>query len=83
VFGLVTVLALMAVLVASGLVLMALVGLAMGGERLLGWLVPAYGRRRRQRYLTMPPLLIRTVRFRTGPTEVIEASSSELPPHGP
>ena len=58
---------------------MALVGVLIGAERLLGLLVPTYRRRRRERYLTMPTGLIRTVRFGSGPTEVIEAHSAELP----
>lgn len=75
----VAVLVLLAVLAALGLVLMAIVGVVIGAERLLGLLVPAYRRRRRQRYLTMPTALIRTVRFGSGPTQVIEVHSDELP----
>jgi hypothetical protein len=75
-----TVLVFLAVLAALGLVVVALVGLAMGAERLLGLLVPVYRRRRRERYLTMPTGLIRTVRFGSGPTQVIGARSYELPP---
>jgi hypothetical protein len=55
----------------------------MGAERLLGLIVPAYRRRRRERYLTMPTVLIRTVRFQSQPTQpnqVIEAGPYELPP---
>ena len=73
------VLVLVAVLAALALVLMALVGAVMAGERLLGLLVPAYRRRRRQRYITMPSGLIRTVRLGSEPTRVIEARSVELP----
>lgn len=68
----------LAFLAALGLVLMALVGVLIGAERLLGLLVPAYRRRRSERYLTMPSGLIRTVRFRSGPVQVIEAHSFEL-----
>lgn len=70
---------LVAVLAALALVLMALVGAVMAGERLLGLLVPAYRRRRRLRYLTMPTGLVRAVRLGSGPTQVIEARSVELP----
>lgn len=73
------VLVILAFLAALGLVLMALIGAVMAGERLLGLLVPAYRRRRRERYLTMPTVLVRTVRFGAGPSQVIEARSEELP----
>ena len=73
------VLVVLAFLAALGLLLMALVGAVMAGERLLGLLVPAYRRRRREPYLTMPTVLVRTVRFGSGPTQVIEAHSVELP----
>lgn len=83
--GVLVVLGAMVVLAAVGLVVMALVALVMGAERLLGVLVPGYRRRRAERYLKMPTGLIRVVRFQTGPTRmgrsnVIEAHSSELPP---
>ena len=73
------VLVVLAILAALGLMLMALVGAVMVGERLLGLLVPSYRRGRRERYLTMPTVLVRTVRFGAGPSEVIEAHSVELP----
>lgn len=77
--GAVAVLSLLAVLAALGLVVMALIGVLIGVERLLGLLVPAYRRRRRERYLTMPGSLVRVVRFGSGPGKVIEARSYELP----
>lgn len=64
---------------ALGLLLVALAGAVMAGERLLELLVPAYRRRRNERCLTMPTGLIRTVRFGSGLTQVIEAKSTELP----
>lgn len=73
-------LVLLAFLAALGLLLMALVGVLMGTERLLGLLVPAYRRRRKERYLTMPTGLIRKVRFGSGRTQVIEAHSYQSPP---
>lgn len=79
--GAAALLLLLAFLAALGLLLMALVGVVMGAERLLGLLVPAY-RRRRNRYLGMPTILIRTVRFGSGPTQVLEARSHDLPPPG-
>lgn len=75
-------LVLLVFLAGIGLLFMALVGVLMGAERLLGLLVPAYRRRRRERYLSMPTGVIRTVRFGLGPTEVIEARSRELPQAG-
>ena len=78
----VAVLVLLAFLAALGLVLMALVGAVMAGERLLGLLVPGYRRRRRERYLAMPTVLVRAVRFGAGPSQVIEAHSVELPRRG-
>ncbi len=75
-------LVLLVFLAGIGLLFMALVGVLMGAERLLGLLVPAYRRRRRERYLTMPTGVIRTVRFGSGPTQVIEARSHELPQAG-
>ncbi len=60
----------MALLAALGLVVMALVGIVMGAERLLASLVPAYRRRRRQRYLSMPTGLVRVVRFGARSTQV-------------
>ncbi len=71
----------LAVLAALGLVLMALFAVVIGVERLLGLLVPGYRRRRKERYLRMPTVLIRTVRFGSEPTKVIEAHSHELPRH--
>jgi hypothetical protein len=79
--GALAALVVLAVLAALGLLLMAVVGAVMLAERLLALLVPAYGRRRRERYLTMPVGLIRMVRFGSGPGQVIEAHSYELP-HG-
>jgi Flp pilus assembly protein TadB len=79
-----------ALLAALGLVVMALVGIVMGAERLLASLVPAYRRRRRQRYLSMPTGLVRVVRFGARSTQVrfgarstqpIDVRSSESP-HG-
>jgi hypothetical protein len=67
--GAAAVLVLMALLAALGLVVMALVGVVMGAERLLASLVPAY-RRRRQRYLSMPAGLVRVVRFGARSTQV-------------
>ncbi|MGH8987346.1 MAG: hypothetical protein ACRDXC_01950 [Acidimicrobiales bacterium] len=85
--GALTVLVFLTVLAAVGLLVMALVGVLIGAERLLGLLVPAYGRRRRARYLTMPAGLVRVVRlgrfgpfgpFGSGRSQVIDARSSEL-----
>ena len=72
------VLVLLAFLATVGLLLMALIGAVIAGERLLGLLVPSYRRRRRERYLTMPTVLVRTVRVGAAPTQVIEARSEEL-----
>jgi hypothetical protein len=83
VVGAVALLVFLAVLAALGLVLLVLVGIVMGAERLFGLIVPAYRRRRRERYLTMPTVLIRTVRFQSQPTQanqVIEVGPYELPP---
>lgn len=77
--GAVALLVFLAVLAALGLLVMALVGVLMVAERLLALLVPAYRRRRRERYLTMPAGLIRMVRFGSGPTQVVDARSYEVP----
>jgi len=80
--GAVAVFIFLALLAALSLLVMALFGIVMGAERLLALLVPAYGHRRRERYITMPRVLVRTVRFGSRPGQVIEASSRELPPQG-
>lgn len=73
-------LVLLAVLAALGLLVMALVGLVMGADRLVATLVPAYRRRRRDRYVSMPAGLIRVVRFGSGAAaQVIDARSYERP----
>jgi Flp pilus assembly protein TadB len=77
--GAAVVLLVLTVLAALGLIVMALVGLLIGAERLLGLLVPAYRRRRRERYLTMPARLFHLVRFGSGPSHVIDARSFEVP----
>lgn len=77
--GAVAALMVLTVLAVLGLVLMALVAVLMGAERLLALLVPAYRRRRRERYLTMPAGLVRVVHFGSRPSQVIDARSYELP----
>ncbi len=69
----------LAVLAALGLLVMALVGLVMGADRLVATLVPAYRRRRRNRYLAMPAGLVRIVRFGSGSAQVVDARSYERP----
>lgn len=81
--GVVAVLVFLAVLATLALLVMALVGVVIGAERLLALLVPAYRRRRRERYLTMPAGLVRVVRFGSGPTQAIDARSYELPLDAP
>ncbi len=91
--GAVAVALVLMVLAALGLLAMALVGILIAVDRVLGLLVPAY-RRRRARRLAMPAGLVRVVRFgalrlgsnRSGwvrlgsdPAPVIEARSHELP----
>ena len=76
------VLVLLASLAAVGLLLMVFIGVVMTGERLLGLLVPPYRCRRRERYLTMPTVPVRTVRFGAEPSQVIEARSEELSRRG-
>lgn len=78
----IAVLVFLAVLAALSLFVIALVGVVMGVERLVGLLVPAYRRRRRDRYVSVPRGLIRTIRFGSEPTQVIEAHSYELPHKG-
>ena len=80
--GAVAVFVFLAILAALSLLVMALFGIVMGAERLLALLVPAYGRRRHEHLITMPRVLVRTVRFGSRPGQVIEASSRELPPQG-
>jgi hypothetical protein len=77
--GAVAVLVFLAILAVLGLLVMTLVGIVMGAERLLGLLVPAYRRRHRERYLAMPAGFIRVVRFGSRASPVIEARSYELP----
>jgi Flp pilus assembly protein TadB len=77
--GALAVIMFLAVIAVLSLLLMALFGIVMGAERLLAVLVPGYRRRRRERYITMPTVLVRTVRFGSRLTQVIEANSYELP----
>lgn len=77
--GAVVMLLFLAALAALALLAMALVGVVMGAERILGLLLPSYRRRRRHSCVTMPTVLVRTVRFGSRPTEVIEAHAHELP----
>lgn len=69
----------LALLAVMGLVLVVLVGIAIGAERLLAALVPAYRRRRGGRYVTMPVTVRSMMRFAPGRNEAIEARSFELP----
>ncbi len=77
--GALVVLVTLAFVAALGLVVLALVGVSIGVDRLLALLVPAYRRRRRGRSLTVPAGLIRMVRFGSAPREVVEVRSYELP----
>lgn len=77
--GAVLTLTFLAVLAALGLLLMVLVGTAIGAERLLATLVPAYRRRRRGRHVSVPITLRSMVRFAPGRSGAIEARSFELP----
>lgn len=69
----------LAVLVAVGLVLTVLVGVAIGAGRLLAALSPAYRRRRRERTVTMARTFRAVVRFAPTSNRAIEATAVELP----
>jgi Flp pilus assembly protein TadB len=77
--GVVTTLAVLAVLAAVGLAVMVVVGVALGVGRLLASLSPAYRRRRRERRVTMTRAFRAVVRLAPTGNRAIEATAVELP----